>query len=241
MIDLQGPGEPFVDEKTRALSFSFNLLNGNDMAMPPVHGIDLFGFRIFDGFDPYASERGAGSAHVLSAQITFVLDATGHWERVHRIYAMAPMHEYFFGTDGLFWAWIVLWIWILILDFNRFYKVSGCMKIDELCMKIDEPCIEMMYFVFNMIILMQISRRVSIYSSRRGSIQVKMMHFAFKTSGSVSKTRNCVPKTRSCVFKRGAISIQLGTNSISGCTCWCSSCSTKRMTCTHSRLRLCTS
>jgi hypothetical protein len=32
---LRSPGAPFVDSRTQALSFSFNLLNGNDMAMPP--------------------------------------------------------------------------------------------------------------------------------------------------------------------------------------------------------------
>lgn len=123
---LRGPGAPFVDKRTRALSFQFNLLNGNDMAMPPM-GLNVFGMQLLEGWQPYDN---TGLSHILTAQITFVLDATGHWDRVHRIYAMAPMQEYFYGTDRIFWVWLVFWVWILVLDifryinqgFNLFFK-----------------------------------------------------------------------------------------------------------------------
>ena len=113
---LRGPGAPFVDKNTRALSFQFNLLNGNDMGMPPF-GLSILGFQVFEGWRPYDNR---GQPHILAAQVTFVLDATGHWDRVHRIYAMAPMLQYFFGVDWIFWSWLVLWVWILILDIMRY-------------------------------------------------------------------------------------------------------------------------
>jgi hypothetical protein len=118
---LRESDQPFVDKRTRALSFSFNLLNGNDMAMPPTFGLKdpVFGFRFFAGWSPYDN---TGVSHILTAQITFVLDATGHWERVYRVYAMAPMTEYFFGMDWIFWTWVTMWIWILVLDMMRFYN-----------------------------------------------------------------------------------------------------------------------
>ena len=89
--------------------------------MPPTFGLKdpVFGFRFFAGWSPYDN---TGVSHILTAQITFVLDATGHWERVYRVYAMAPMTEYFFGMDWIFWTWVTMWIWILVLDMMRFYN-----------------------------------------------------------------------------------------------------------------------
>ena len=35
---------------------------------------------------------------------------------------MAPMQEFFFGVDWVFWLWMCFWAWILLLDFNRFWQ-----------------------------------------------------------------------------------------------------------------------
>ena len=55
-----------MDGRTRMLTFSFNLINGNDMSMPPAK------------WSPVDVPR-QDVTHVLAVQISFVLDSTGHW------------------------------------------------------------------------------------------------------------------------------------------------------------------
>ena len=65
-LALREEGAPFVDGRTRMLTFSFNLINGNDMSMPPAK------------WSPVDVPR-QDVTHVLAVQISFVLDSTGHW------------------------------------------------------------------------------------------------------------------------------------------------------------------
>ena len=84
--------KPFIDKFTRLLSFSFNLLNGNDMTVPSTFDLDT-----------------NGADQVLTAQISFTVDATGHWDKFYKIYSMRPMRQYFWhGYDTVFVMWIIV-------------------------------------------------------------------------------------------------------------------------------------
>ena len=90
---------PFVDQYTRAITFSFNLLNGNDMSVPSTFTTDT-----------------NGADQLLAAQISITIDSTGHFDKFYRIYSMRPMREYFYGVDRNFVMFVGVLSFSFLLD-----------------------------------------------------------------------------------------------------------------------------